>query len=135
TTAAEQKLKDLRGELEDLGKQRIGVDISDREALEKIDRIQRELDTLGAESASVQVKADVGAASVALASIAAQAEALDGKNVDLNVRTPGLAQANSLMNRSSLTFGQMAIAAGTLGTAMVPLAAAVGGVATALATP
>lgn len=135
TTKAEQKLKDLRGELEDLSHQQVGVDISDKEALAKIHRIQGELDALGAQSASVQVKADVGAASVQLAAIAAQAEALDGKDVEVSVKANGLSRLNGLAGQTSLTLGQTALAAGALGSALVPVAAAAGGLGAALAAP
>lgn len=71
TTAAEQKLKDLRLELATLSEKRIGVDIDEREALADLAAIKLELSELNRSAASVEVRVNTGAAIAELAAFEA----------------------------------------------------------------
>lgn len=118
TTAAEQKIRDLRADLEALGSKRIGVDIDSGDALAEVRRIQLALTRLSADSANVQVRADTAQAAAELAAIATAVEALDGKNanVDVDVQTAG----------SIGRIQALALAGVAIGPAIIPVAAAAG---------
>jgi phage-related protein len=73
TSDTDRKLAQIRTELADLSRQRIGIDVDEQVALAQLDRLQAELDRLGADSPSIRVQVDTAAASAALASIRAEA--------------------------------------------------------------
>jgi hypothetical protein len=118
TSEAEQKLKDLRGELSTLASKRIGVDIGATEALEQVRRLKTELDRLAGSSPNAQVRVDTGNAAVELLAIDRELTRLDGRRanatVDVDTNAP---DATSRM--------QLLVSAGlALGPAIVPAAAA-----------
>ncbi|MER7280421.1 hypothetical protein ABT369_38890 [Dactylosporangium sp. NPDC000244] len=118
TTEAEQKLKDLRGELSTLASKRIGVDIGATEALEEVRRLKVELDRLAGSSPSAQVRVDTANAAIELLAVDRELSRLDGRraNATVSVNTNALG-ATSEMNTL--------VAAGlALGPAIVPGAAA-----------
>lgn len=121
TTAAQQKIRDLYGELATLSDQRIGVDIDAAEATATIERVRSELDALGRDSADVQVRADTAAAVAKLATLEAELARLDGRDVDVdvNVRTNDN-DLNTYVGRLQA----IALAGAALGPAIVPAATA-----------
>ena len=92
-------------------------------------------DRLDGKRAAINVTADTSRANASIVSTALAAERLDGKNVEIDVKTKGGQQAASFLGQTSLTMGQMAVAAGALGAAMIPLAAGVAAVGAALSAP
>jgi Transglycosylase SLT domain len=63
---AERELAELYDEIHALSQQRIGIDISDAEALAKIEALKARLVELGAQSESIQVKVDTATAAAEL---------------------------------------------------------------------
>lgn len=129
-TEAEQKLKDLRAELESLSGKRIGIDVDDATALAQLDRIRTELERLGADSPSVQVRTDTAAAAAQLAKVQAEVDrlALASPTITVDADT-GAAQAEiaAVGAAANISTGglQGLISVGiALGPAIVPAAAA-----------
>ncbi|MGI5236479.1 hypothetical protein [Dactylosporangium sp. CA-139066] len=116
TTEAEQKLKDLRGELSTLASKRIGVDIGATEALEEVRRLKAALDELAAKSPNAQVRVDTGQASLELAAIDRELARLDGRRASAKVDVD---TGNSRGEMNALVAAGLA-----LGPAIVPGAAA-----------
>lgn len=85
-TEAEQKLRDLRVELEALSRQRVGIDIDEATAIAQIDRLKAELDRLATESPSIQVRADTAAASAELARLRAEIDETANRAPEVRVR-------------------------------------------------
>lgn len=69
---ADRKIQDVRAQLEELSTKRIGVDISDADALAKIAALQVELAVIGESDARVAVRVDTAVASAALDDIKAK---------------------------------------------------------------
>lgn len=76
TSEAEQKLRDLHAQLEELSNARVGVDIDAATALAKIDDLQAQLRALGAESPNIDVQVNTSRAAAALASLRADIDAV-----------------------------------------------------------
>lgn len=137
TSEADQKIKDLRVELEALSNKTIGVDISADDAVVAIDDIKARLDELGAKSPSIQVRTDALDASAKLEEINAQVDRLDGKTATVNVKAD-TSQAEGALAGLSLGGGGL----GTLLAGSSPLLAPLGaaglaggaGITTALAS-
>jgi hypothetical protein len=135
---ADRKIAALRAELAALSSKRVGIDISDAEALGKVEEIRAQLDELGVRSPSIHVKADTAAASAELAKVTAEAERVGALSPTINVDADtGAAAAGlaALGGEASITGGGMEglIAAGiALGPAIVPAAAAATGAIGAL---
>jgi hypothetical protein len=87
TSEAEQKLKDLRGELSTLSGKRIGVDIGATEALDEARRLKTALDELAGKSPNVQVRVDAANAAIELAAVDREVSRLDGRRADVNINT------------------------------------------------
>ncbi|WP_344613360.1 hypothetical protein [Dactylosporangium salmoneum] len=116
TTEAEQRLKDLRGELSTLSGKRIGVDIGVEEALAEARRLKVALDELAAKSPHAQVRVDAGQASIELAAIDRELARLDGRRANAKVDVDS---TNALSGMNALISAGLA-----LGPAIVPAAAA-----------
>lgn len=125
TTEAEQKLRDLRVELEELSGKTIGVDLDAGAAQAKIDELKVKIRELSASGVDVQVRTDLAAALAQLEAFQAEVRRLNGEDatVDVNVNDHGsLARAGSGI--SGLMAGALA-----LGPALIPIgAAAVAGI-------
>jgi SLT domain-containing protein/phage-related protein len=63
---ADRKIQEIRAQLEELSSKRVGVDISDTDALAKIAGLQAELNAVGSEDSRVSVRVDTAVASAAL---------------------------------------------------------------------
>lgn len=130
TGEAEQKLKDLRGDLAALGGKTIGVDISAADALAELDRIRVSLDRVGAESTDPQVRVDTAKAVAQLAAFSAEVDKVDRQraNVEVDVDSgAATAQLAAVGTASSLAVGDVngLLSAGiALGPLIVPAAAA-----------
>lgn len=85
TTEAEQKIRDLKVDLATLASQRIGVDISDDEAIAKLDDLRARLAEINGESSNVQVKADTAAALAQLDRFKAEIDKLKTEEVHVEV--------------------------------------------------
>jgi hypothetical protein len=129
TAEAEARIQQIRADLVELSGKRIGVDISDAEALAQLGALKAELDEIGSRSPSVQVQVDTARASASLAEIAAEADAVGQKSptIDVNANT-----ADASSEISGLLVGVLA-----LGPALIPIGAAavagLGGIATVAA--
>lgn len=138
TDEAEQKIRDLRHELEVLNGKRIGVDVDAGAAVARLDEIRVELERLSAESVNIDVKADTILAMTQLAAVHHEVNALDrdtariSVDVDRNGFTvlssalAGLTQQTSGL-RSGI--GMVAIA----GLALIPVAAILASIGATLA--
>lgn len=130
TNEAEQKIRDLHLQLQRLSDQRIGVDLSDEQALAELARLRRELDELGANAPSVQVRTDTAAASAELLRLEAHIQRLStsSPDVEVDVDTSGAhAQLSALQAHAAFTGIGLAGLAGAgllIGAAIVPAAAA-----------
>ena len=128
TNEADQKLRDLRIDLERLSGQTVGVDIDSAAAMGELGRIQAELNKLSAETPNVQVRADIAAASAQLASVHRQANALDRDDVTIDVDTRGGAGALALLTSNGAaahrSLSGVALAGALLGPAIIPVAGA-----------
>lgn len=136
-TASEQKIKDLRAELESLSNKRIGVDIDATEAVARVKQIREQLTKLAQTDPNVQIHVDTLEAAAKLAEVERMARRLDGKRINLkldgkDIRNIGDEASVSLSRIEAL------VAAGlSIGTGLVPIAAVaastIGFIATAAA--
>lgn len=83
------KLAAIRAELEELSRQRIGIDVDESVALAQLDRLRGELTQLSAESGSIQVRADTAAAVAELDKLKADVDkvAASSPTVDVDAKT------------------------------------------------
>ncbi len=98
---------------------------------------KRKIDELGAKSPDVKVDVDDTAAATKLAALQAQVDELNGKTADVKVKTgkSDVGKATSLLEKFSSTLGFIPALAIAAGAALIPVTAAVGGLAAALAAP
>jgi hypothetical protein len=75
TTEAMAKIAEIRSELETLSGEKIGIDISEAEALTKIEALKVELDEVGAKHPEIRVSVDAAQAELELAAVAATSDA------------------------------------------------------------
>lgn len=135
TSVADQKLKDLRAELQTLLTKRIGIDLSDTEAIAEIDSLRLRLAELAATSPNIQVHVDTLKASAELLAFKAELAALGGGGGELG-RFKGVASgAGSALGGLFATMSSGIVIIGLLGTALIPLTAALVGVTAALLGP
>jgi hypothetical protein len=130
TTEAEQKLKDLRGELSTLSSKKVGIDIGADEALAEVRRLKAAIDELGAKSPNVQVRADTAAAAAELGALDAEINRLASRNPNVNVSTNAGQAAGDVF---TLVNAGLAIGPAIIPTAAAA-AAAVLGIGTAAAS-
>lgn len=119
---AEQKLRDLRGALDDLAGRTVGVDIDSGDAFAELERIKAGLADLDKDGADVALRADATAALTQIAAVEAARQALDGREVDLDINVnaaQGLASLNSFSGR----LVALTTVIGGLAPALVPLGA------------
>lgn len=116
TTEAEQKLKDLRGELSTLSSKKVGIDIGADEALAEVRRLKAAIDELGAKSPNVQVRVDAAAAAAELAALDAEVQRLASRQPNINVNTNAGSAAADVLNLVNVGFA--------IGPAIIPGAAA-----------
>jgi hypothetical protein len=84
SSPAEAKFAQLRGELERLSQQEIGVDVDAVDALAELDRLKRELAGLE-DGASFEIRAGIQQAIADMETVAAEARRLDGKSVRIEI--------------------------------------------------
>jgi SLT domain-containing protein len=130
TSEADTRIAGLRTELEAIRNLRIGVDIDASEATARVAEIQAELARLGSESPNVQVKIDTAAAAAKLAEIQAEVDRLDGRNANVDVNVDD----NGSTARTAASFGGLLANAAALGPALIPVGAALAGLAAGAAT-
>lgn len=109
----DRDLARVRAELEELGNQRIGVDISVEQALRRINELTPHLNRLSDTHPNINVQATTRQAAAQLDELLAAARRVDGSNVrvDVDVDTDGVDNANRL----SGALGRVAGMAGSLG--------------------
>jgi hypothetical protein len=140
TSDVDIKLKSLRTDLERLGDKRIGIDIDERLALAKLDRIERDLTKLGNTKASPSIEMNALGAAAALHGVQGQADKLDRTKVTIKVDadTAGAAAGLAAMEAGSAgSIGSMStlIAVGAaIGPALIPVAEASAGALAAVGT-
>ncbi|MER7331660.1 MULTISPECIES: hypothetical protein [unclassified Micromonospora] len=125
--AAEQMVKEIRGRLETLRGQRLGIDVDAGRALAEIAQLQAQLVKLANTSPDVEVRAETTAAAARLAAVERIADRLDGRNLNIEINADasavdsiGRAANFSLSRLESLTFVGL-----SLGTTLIPAAGAV----------
>jgi hypothetical protein len=129
-TDAEKKVQELRASLAELASKRIGIDISDEQAIAEVRRLQEELARLARESPSVRVTADAARAAAELEAVRREAERLAGLNPNIRIDTNAGQAAAELLTvdqAASTSSGGMRTlyAAGiALGPGIIPVAAA-----------
>lgn len=127
--AAEQAVKDIRGRLETLRNQRIGIDVDAGSALAEVATLRGMLAQLARQRTTVQVQADAIDAAAKLMLVERMAERLEGRRIDLRIEadasklddiTRGAGFALSRLE--GLTFLGL-----SLGTTLIPAAGAAAG--------
>ncbi|CUW31792.1 hypothetical protein [Streptomyces reticuli] len=122
---AERELYQIRAQMQALRDVRIGIDVSEADAVAAMDRLRERLARLSASSANVAVRVDAGAAAAQLAAFQAEINRLDGQSVDVDVDT----------HAATANIGGLVTAALALGPAIIPalpvIAAGLGAVAAA----
>ncbi|NJP72519.1 ATP synthase F0 subunit B [Streptomyces sp. C1-2] len=130
STDAEREIANIRAQMTALRDVRIGIDISEADAVAAMDRLRERLARLSASSANVAVRVDAGAAAAQLAAFQAEVDRLDGRDVDVDT-SAGVAGFNAL-TAAAVTFGPAilpvlpVVAAGLGGVAAAATAAGVG---------
>lgn len=130
STGADRAIAGIREELQTLHDQRIGVDISAADALAKIADLKERLARLAQESPDIRTRVDAASSMASLAALEAEVSKLDGRDINLNVDADtGAARANlatvgSTASMSIPSVSGLALAVLTLGTALIPIAAA-----------
>lgn len=132
TSAADQRLKELRAELISLSDQRIGIDVNAEVALARLKQVGMELDELGRQSADIAVYADTMAASAQLAALEAQVRAMDGRSVKIDADTGGAARGLNLLSGAAATLLAKVGVLGIAATALLPIGAVLTGLTATL---
>lgn len=120
TSEAEQKLRDLRVDLEQLSRKTVGVDIDAASASAELARIDGELTALGANSPDVQVRVDSASARAQLAALQSDLRRVDGQDVEIDVRVNDFGGLNTFTGRLTA----VAAAGALIGPAIIPVAGA-----------
>lgn len=130
STDAEVRIAAIRAELEELSKQRIGIDVNEDVALAQIDRLRAELDDLAKKSPSIRVKTDALAAKAELDEVSAKADRVSGKSPTIKVKAD-TSQANRALSglssqerEATQQTQQMIAVGGLIAAAFVPTSAA-----------
>jgi hypothetical protein len=123
STPAERRIAEIRTELEAIRSKRIGVDLTDDEAVAKLIAFRTELDLIGKHSPSIRMQVDTSAAAGELAAFVGEEEAASAGAGFLS---------NALADSVSGTSALVAVAT-TLAPALVAAAAAGAGLAGTLA--
>ena len=125
SSEAERELHQIRAQMQALRDVRIGVDVSEADAVAAMDRLRERLARLSASSTNVGIRVDAGAAAAQLAAFQAEINRLDGQSVDVDVDT----------HAATANLGGLTAAAIALGPAILPvlpvIAAGLGAVAAA----
>lgn len=86
SSAADARIVTLREKLKELSGQRIGIDISEADAIARIDDIKRQLSDLARESPSVSVRMDTAAAAAQLDRLRTEIDRVAHSDPDVTVR-------------------------------------------------
>lgn len=121
SSEAEQRIKDLRVDLERLSKQRIGIDVDAAQALARLRDIQAHLDRLSNESADINVKADTVLASAQLAAIHREVNALERDDATVRVGVNGAPSATSALSGLGSAASMSAVRLGAVAAAGIVL--------------
>ncbi|MBF9135329.1 hypothetical protein I0C86_41500 [Plantactinospora sp. S1510] len=133
TEPAARALLDLRRQIETLSGARVGVDLSAREALAQIAVLKEQLRELAATSPTIEVRAAAVGAYNELVRVERLAKDLDGRNVRIDVFADGRSATSALAGvaaNAEVTLhrlGALIVTSSSLGTAIVPAAAAAAG--------
>lgn len=131
TGPAQKEIERLRGRMLALRDLRIGVDIDAGEATAEINLIRRQLAQLARGTRDIQVRADVVAAYGELTALSRLADKLDGRrikmDVDLDKAASGVENIGKKAEVPLSRLGALISLGASLGTAIVPAAAAAAG--------
>ncbi|MEW2253715.1 hypothetical protein [Streptomyces sp. NPDC047869] len=105
STDAEREIYNIRRQLMGLRDARIGIDISEADAVAAIDHLRERLARLSASSANVSVRVDAGSASAQLAAFQAEINRLDGQTADVDVDTHSAAANFNALTTAAIAFG------------------------------
>jgi len=136
---AERTIADLRRQMETLSNKRIDIDISARDAIAELDRLQAELGAVGASSADPRIRIDSAAAAAELAKFRAELARLDAEDVDVDVDvdTKGAESRLAALSGSSFNasggMSSLIAAAVALSPALIPIGAAAIGASVGIA--
>lgn len=127
----DRAIAEIRAQLAELHNQRIGVDIDEATALAQVEILRERLAQIARESPSVQVRTDTAAAVAELTGVEAMAREVGSLDPTINVKTRGAAESAASLNtlafaaeRSFSSTGALIAAGVSLGTILVPAAAA-----------
>ncbi len=131
SSPAERRIDELRGKLVELRDKRVGVDITGAQAIAEIQAIKTELASIANDKkVDIAVRADTAKAFADMQAIKAEADKLDGKRVEVDVKVDDKGSANkSIGDIVSLISAGIA-----LGPAIIPVAAAVAAALAAIGT-
>ncbi|MGW0312346.1 aggregation-promoting factor C-terminal-like domain-containing protein [Streptomyces flavidovirens] len=124
-TGVDAELARIRAKLESLASKRIGVDIDAGFARAEVERLEKELERLGATHPNVAVRADTATARAALREISAEIDAVDAKSPTVRVDVDTSGASGALLNLSIQILALTAIPVGPV------LAAGIGAVGSA----
>lgn len=119
SSEADRKLAELRGRMMALSDKTIGVDIDAQDAYLELGMIGAELTRLSAKHPNVEVRADIVRALSQLQAVEEKAEALDHKNVDVEVKadTRGLNGMGFAVQSTGMLIGGLVASIAMIGPA------------------
>jgi len=122
---ADRAIAAVRARMQELSDKKIGVDIDAAAAIAEAKALQRELDSIGRGSKSVQVKADTAEAAAKLGAIIAEADRIDGRRATVKVSVDR-SLSDALIHLRQLGQALHAIALPAAAIAAAPQLAAIG---------
>lgn len=136
TTEFDEELADIRAELETLGNQRIGIDISDDDALAKLAELKAALAEIGASSENITVRVNAAEATAEIEGLEAEVAAADASmgslGADAGGAGGGLEGLGADAGESGSALSALVPALVALAAALVPIGGLAGGALAAL---
>lgn len=136
STGFDLQIDKIRAELEELSNQRIGIDISDDEAMAKLLELKAQLDDIAASSPSVSIRTNAAQASAEVAAFQAEVAgadgALGGLGDDAAGAGGGVGALGGDAEASSGAIGALIPALAALAAALIPIAGLAGGALAAI---
>lgn len=136
STGFDIQIEKIRAELEQLGNQRVGIDISDDAAMARLAELKAQLDEIAASSPTARVKVDTTAASAELGAFEAEVAGADAAAGALGGEAEGAGAGLGAMGgdaeASGGAIGALVPALAALAAALVPIAGLAGGALAAI---
>ncbi|MEU9442885.1 hypothetical protein AB0D42_18570 [Streptomyces sp. NPDC048304] len=137
STDAEREIAQIRAQMQSLRDVRIGIDVSEADAVAAMDHLRERLARLSASDANVAIRVDAGAASAQLAAFQGELNRLDGQTADVDVDTHAATANLNAMTTAAIAFGPalipvlpvVAAGLGAVAAAAAAAGAGIGGIA------